>query len=67
MKNFIIYRWVEIGLIVLGMLLLFFGQSQSIWKGLGLGLMIQSSIMLFLDYFAEVRGKEYIEFLKTLI
>jgi hypothetical protein len=67
MKNFVIYRWVEIVLIVFGMFLFFYNQPQNLWKGIGLGLMIQASIMLFLDYFAESRGKNYLEYLKTFL
>jgi hypothetical protein len=40
---------------------------MTIWKGIGLGLFIQASFMLLLDFFAENRGKTYLEFLYTLI
>lgn len=65
-KNFILYRWIEIGLILMGLFLFFSFSDKSIWKGLGLGLIIQSGIMLVLDYFAESRGKEYLEYLQGL-
>jgi hypothetical protein len=35
-------------------------------KGLGLGLAIQASFMLLLDYFAESRGKVYLDYLQSL-
>ena len=67
MKNFDIYRWVEIVLLVMGLFLFFYFQSMTIWKGLGLGLFIQAGFMLLLDFFAESRGKIYLEYLKTLV
>lgn len=67
MKNFVVYRWVEIALILFGIFLFSYNQSPNIWKGVGLGLIIQASLMLLLDYFAEARGKHYLEFLKTIV
>ena len=67
MSNFILYRWIEIALIVVGIVLYFVFQTSSIYKGIGLGLIIQSSFMLILDYFAENRGKIYLEYLKSLM
>lgn len=67
MKNFDIYRWVEIVLLVMGLFLFFYFQSMTIWKGIGLGLFIQAGFMLLLDFFAESRGKIYLEYLKTLV
>jgi hypothetical protein len=66
MKNFIVYRWIEIALIIIGIILYFYFQPQPLWKGIGLGLSIQSSFMLLLDYFAESRGKAYLLFLQSL-
>jgi hypothetical protein len=67
MKNFDIYRWVEIVLLVTGLIMFFYFQSMTIWKGIGLGLFIQAGFMLLLDFFAESRGKIYLEYLRTLI
>ena len=66
MKNFNIYRWVEIALLIIGLLLFFFSQSITIWKGVGVGLTIQAGFMLLLDFFAESRGKSFLEYLHTL-
>jgi len=66
-KNFEIYRWVEIVLLVIGLILFFYFQSMTTLKGAGLGLFIQASFMLLLDFFAESRGKIYLEYLQTLI
>ncbi|MBL0328903.1 MAG: hypothetical protein IPP64_05665 [Bacteroidetes bacterium] len=67
MKNFVIYRWIEIALIMIGLVLFFATKSNSILKGGGVGLFIQAGFMLLLDYFAENRGKEYVTFLRELL
>lgn len=67
MKNFTIYKWVEIVLIFVGIIMLFYFQPLTIWKGVGLGLAIQAGFMLILDFFAESRGKIYLEYLMTII
>jgi hypothetical protein len=36
-------------------------------NGIGLGLFIQSGIVLVLDFFAERRGEVYLTYLRTLI
>jgi hypothetical protein len=41
-------------------------EPNTLWKGVGLGLAIQASFMLLLDFFAESRGKTYLEFLQQL-
>lgn len=66
MRNFEIYRWVELALLVAGAILFFSFQPMTFWKGTGLGLFIQAGFMLLLDFFAESRGKVYLEFLRSL-
>lgn len=66
MKNFVIYRWIEILLLIIGLVLAFTFSTQTFWKGIGLGLAIQSGFMLLLDYFAESRGAVYLDYLKQL-
>ena len=66
MKNFIIYRWIEIALIVLGVALVIISSPQTLLRGVGVGLALQAGIMLLLDYFAESRGKDYLDYLRTL-
>lgn len=61
-KNFVIYRWVEIALILTGLFFIFkfrLHPGRSFWYGLGVGLAIQATIMLGADYFAEQRAKKY--------
>lgn len=70
MKSFVIYRWMEIGFIVAGLVLIFMfrlNPDRSFWYGLGIALAIQGAIMLGADYFAEKRGAVYTEELKKII
>ncbi len=63
MKNFRIYRTIEQVFFIVGLLFMVLGLTDRISRymaGVGIGLMLQSSVMLFLDLFAELRGKEYI-------
>lgn len=69
MKNFIIYRWVEIAFIITGLVLIFLFRTnadRSFWYGFGITLAIQAAIMLGADYFAEQRGKGYVDELKKI-
>ncbi|MEO6253642.1 MAG: hypothetical protein ABIO79_10065 [Ferruginibacter sp.] len=70
MKNFVIYRWVEIAFILAGLVLIFLYRSdpaKTFWYGLGIALTMQALIMLGADYFAEKRGKVYMEELQKMI
>jgi membrane protein YdbS with pleckstrin-like domain len=70
MKNFIIYRWVEIACIIAGLVLIFLyrlNPDKSFWYGFGVTLAIQAFIMLGTDYFAEKRGKVYADELEKII
>lgn len=70
MKNFVIYRWVEIALILAGVILIFLFRSnpdRSLLFGLGIMLAIQASIMLGADSFAEKRGDLYKKELEKMI
>lgn len=59
--NFFIYRWTELSLLGAGAALGATGYTleRDFVTGLGLGLVVQSAIMLGLDYFAEQRGHAY--------
>lgn len=70
MKNFVIFRWVEIALILTGVILIFLFRSnpdRSFWYGLGITLTIQAFLMLGADFFAEQRGHVYVKELNSLI
>lgn len=67
MKNFVFYRWMEIVLAIAGIILFVYfrnSETQTFWKGLGLALAVMALIGLTADYFAEQRGKEYLNGLK---
>jgi len=64
MRNFVIYRYVEIFLFVAGIALFFYFRTNmlhSFWKGFGLSLALMALIIYIADYFAEKRGAEYID------
>lgn len=67
LSNFVIYRYVEIALIILGIVMMYSSMNDTFWRGIGLGLFIQASIVLSLDFFAERRGHIYIKYLQELI
>lgn len=67
LSNFVIYRYVEIALIVLGIVLMYSSMNDTFWRGIGLGLFIQASIVLSLDFFAERRGHIYMKYLKEIV
>ena len=69
MKNFVIYRWVEIAFIITGLILIFFfrlNAGKTYWYGFGVVLAIQAGIMLGADYFAEKRGEIYVNELEKI-
>jgi hypothetical protein len=66
-SNFVIYRYVEIALIILGIVLMYSSMNDTFCRGIGLGLFIPASIVLSLDFFAERRGHHYIVYLQELV
>lgn len=76
-KNFVIYRWVEIALLVIGIALIVKFKEplnnttnwggNSFWYGLGVFLAIQSALMLGADYFAEKRALHYTKLLTEFV
>ena len=70
MKKFVIYRYAEMILALIGLGLFFYFrnyETQQFLKGLGLTLAIQALLMLGADYFAEERGKIYSDGLSKFI
>ena len=67
LQNFTIYKWIEVAFILIGISLFFLCKSSNtaFWKGLGLGLMIQASLMFTLDTVAEKRAAIYVNYLQT--
>lgn len=60
--NFKIYKAIEIGLLALGIALTFALGRSDLWYAIGIGLIVQSALMLVLDLFAERRADEYLKF-----
>ena len=70
MKNFVLYRYVEIVLALAGIVLFFYCKNtidQQFWKGLGAALAIMALIALTADYFAEQRGGVYLKGLQSFV
>lgn len=70
MKNFVIYRWVEISFIITGLVLIFLYRTntgKTFWYGFGIALAMQAVMMLGADYFAEKRGKIYTNELQKIL
>lgn len=65
-KNFKIYKWVEIALLITGIVICFVTTGYTAYA-IGIGLIAQSAIMLVLDLFAEKRAEVYLDFLRSLI
>jgi hypothetical protein len=64
LKNFIVYRYAEIALALIGFgLFLYFKNNEALQfcKGFGLTLAIMALLTLAADYFAEQRGHVYVK------
>lgn len=69
-KNFIIYRWVEIILFLTGAALsIYFIRDirHDFWRGFGFALALMAFLALTADFFAEKRGHDYLNGLKSFV
>ncbi len=66
MQNFPVIKAVELGFILIGLCLWLFFARNALFKGIGLGLVLQGVMLFGFDYFAHARGKVYFEYLKTM-
>jgi hypothetical protein len=65
--SFKLYKGIEIALLAAGIVLTYlFAKSERVY-GAGVGLILQASLMLILDLFAERRADRYIEQIAALI
>ncbi|MBN8673014.1 MAG: hypothetical protein J0L56_02705 [Chitinophagales bacterium] len=70
MNNFVIYRWVEIVLFLVGVgLYIYFIRDfkHDFWRGFGLALAVMALTALAADFFAERRGAVYTKGLESFI
>jgi hypothetical protein len=64
MKNFVVYRYTEIALALVGIVLVFLYRTnidKQFWYGFGMALAIEALLTLGLDFFAERRGHVYVK------
>jgi hypothetical protein len=66
MKNFSLYKKIEIAFVLVGIMLIVFAHSREFWLGVGVGMLLQGSVMLTLDIFAERRGAIYSNLIEQL-
>lgn len=64
MKNFSVYKKVEVAFVVIGLLLIFLAPTKEFWLGIGVGMLLQGALMLTADIFAERRGHDYIQMIQ---
>jgi hypothetical protein len=61
--NFLIYRWIEIGAFITGIVLIMLFRNQegkTFWLGLGITLTLMASELFIADYIAEKRAFTYV-------
>lgn len=66
-ENFTTYKWLEMALMLCGIIIYirFRRSPLTFWKGLGLGLLLQAGISLSLDCLGESRARRYSHFLES--
>jgi hypothetical protein len=66
MKNFSIYKSIEMLLLIMGVGMIAFFQRHDVAAGIGIGLVLQAAFTLTLDIFAETRGADYLSAVQSL-
>jgi hypothetical protein len=65
--NFQIYRWIEIGVFIAGIITIFLFRNdptKTFWLGLGITLAIMSAELFIADFIAEKRAVHYVSLLE---
>lgn len=66
LNGFVTNRWIEIIVLMGGLMLLVLSTRGSAWQGAGAGMALQASVILLLDAFAEQRAHAYLAWLLEL-
>ncbi len=66
MKNFSIYKSIEMLLMIMGVGMIAFFQRHDVAAGIGVGLVLQAAFTLTLDIFAETRGADYLSVVQRI-
>ena len=66
MKNFSVYKAVEMLLLGIGVGMVALWQRHDLVAGIGIGLVLQAAFTLTLDIFAEARGSDYLAFTRSI-
>lgn len=66
MKSFGIIKNVELGLFLIGVVLIVMFWQNPLIRGIAAGLIIQGVVMYLFDHVAESRGEIYVSYLKSL-
>jgi hypothetical protein len=66
MRNFQLYKVIELVLLLTGVALTYAFRRKELVYGIGVGLVVQSALMLVLDLFAEKRGDAYLAAIREL-
>ena len=66
MKNFSIYKAIEMVLLIVGVGMIAFLQRHDLAAGIGVGLVLQAAFTLTLDIFAEARGADYLSAIRSI-
>ncbi len=70
MSLFVVLRWVEIALVIVGAILIALNYNKPdklFLFGVGLALTVQAAIILATDYYAEKRAKEYNNHMRLIL
>ena len=66
-RNFRVIKVAEVAFIVLGLLLAVFLPHPSTWAAVGLGLLVESAVLLAFDAFAQQRALVYTQWLQGFV